>query len=89
MSFTDRTLNDLQFKNMTYRDMMSAIYFTQRINWETHNKKKKRNVAHQLLRILIRVCNFNKIDFSELYDEVVFDENKQYEESLEGGCSPR
>lgn len=64
-AFPGRTLSEEQIKSMTSDDMILAAYQSQFVD-----KKNSNRVAHQLLRILLRIVNHHKIEWNQLWYKV-------------------
>ena len=68
----NRTIN---LEDMTKDDMMVAIYNCMKVMGM--DKEDAESVSHQLLRILLRILNFYKINLKELLGDVLLDETEQ------------
>lgn len=71
-----RTLTDEQIKKLKHDDFIHVIYEAQNI--DNMSDKEKRNICHQLLRILMRNLNNYNYDFDEIYEEVMVYENDKF-----------
>ena len=63
--YPDRTLSDEQIKKMSSDDMILTTYQCQYVDKESSEK-----VAHQLLRILLRIVNHHSIEMNQLWYKV-------------------
>ena len=63
--YPNRTLTDEQIKNMSSDDMILSTYQCQFVD-----KKNSKKVAHQLLRILLRIVNHHAIEMNQLWYKV-------------------
>ena len=64
-AFPNRTFSDEQIKNMSSDDMILSTYQCQFVD-----KKNSEKVAHQLLRILLRIVNHRAIEMNQLWYKV-------------------
>jgi len=77
--FPNQTISDELLQNMTYDDMILTIYHCQRGCFRVDREmtdEQKRSVCHQLLRILLRISSHSEINLSELFEEVMIEENR-------------
>ncbi len=66
----ETTLTEEQIKGLTDSDRMKVIYSCQFID-----KKEVEGITHQLLRILLRMCNTHKLNLKKILYENLLDEN--------------
>ena len=63
--YPNRTFTDEQIKSMSSDDMILSTYQCQFVD-----KKNSKKVAHQLLRILLRIVNHHSIEMNQLWYKV-------------------
>ena len=79
--FPNQTISDELLQNMTYDDMILTIYHCQRGCLRYDNDltdNQKRNVCHQLLRILLRLSSRIEINLTDLTNEVMEEEKRDH-----------
>ena len=71
MNKIETTLTDEQIKGLTDFDKIRVIYQCQFVD-----KGEVAGITHQLLRILLRMCNKHKLNLKKILFETLLDENQ-------------